>query len=55
MTEGGRSWSFEETKVALEGLGFREVEWKRMGQPRGLSVVAATSPKNDLKGGAPGD
>lgn len=48
-TDGGRCWTYDETKQALEGLGYREVEWKRLGQPRGLSVVAATSPKSDLR------
>jgi hypothetical protein len=47
QTDGGRVWSFDETKQALEGLGFREVEWKRLGQPRGLSVIAASSPAMD--------
>ncbi len=49
-TDGGRTWSFDETKEILESLGYRQVEWKRMGQPRGLSVVAAVSPVDSLRG-----
>ncbi|MBI3725825.1 methyltransferase domain-containing protein [bacterium] len=48
-TDGGRTWSFDELKQVLEGLGYRDVEWKRLGQPRGLSVVSAVSPRMDDK------
>jgi SAM-dependent methyltransferase len=43
-TDGGRTWSFEELKAELERLGYRDVEWRRLGQPRGLSLVVAVSP-----------
>jgi hypothetical protein len=46
-TDGGRTWSFDETKEILTSLGYREVDWKRMGQPRGLSVVSAISPAHE--------
>lgn len=47
MTDGGRTWSFDETREILDGLGYREVEWRRLGQPRGLSVVSAISPAHE--------
>jgi hypothetical protein len=46
-TDGGRTWSFDETKEILTSLGYRDVEWKRLGQPRGLSVVSAISPAHE--------
>jgi SAM-dependent methyltransferase len=46
-TDGGRTWSFDEVKEILESLGYRDVDWKRLGQPRGLSVVSAISPAHD--------
>jgi SAM-dependent methyltransferase len=54
-TDGGRSWSFEETREILEGLGYRQIEWQRLGQPRGLSVVSAISPAHEgLRSKRPG-
>ncbi|HZV00371.1 MAG TPA: methyltransferase [Planctomycetota bacterium] len=47
MTDGGRTWSYDETKEILESLGYRDVDWKRLGQPRGLSVVSAISPAHE--------
>ncbi len=46
-TDGGRTWSFDETKEILTSLGYRDVDWKRLGQPRGLSVVSAISPAHE--------
>jgi hypothetical protein len=47
MTDGGRTWSFDETREILVSLGYRDVDWKRLGQPRGLSVVSAISPAHE--------
>lgn len=47
-TDGGRTWSFDELKAELDRLGYRDVEWKRMGQPRGLSVVTAVNPSSTM-------
>lgn len=47
QTDGGRTWSFDETREILTSLGYRDVDWKRLGQPRGLSVVSAISPAHE--------
>ncbi len=41
FTDGGRTYSFEETRALLEGAGFARVEWRKLGEPRGISVVVA--------------
>jgi SAM-dependent methyltransferase len=54
-TDGGRTWSFDETREILTSLGYRDVDWKRLGQPRGLSVVSAISPAHEgLRAKRPG-
>lgn len=39
MSEGGRTYALGELRALLEGAGFRDVERRDLGEPRGIAVV----------------
>jgi hypothetical protein len=39
MSDGGRTYSFEELRAMLAAQGFERIEWRDLGEGRGISVV----------------